>query len=237
MLTAVVVEDSALARQELLYLLGQFDFVSVIGEAEDVSTGISVISSLEPDIVFMDIDLPGGNAFDILRNIDVTSSIIFTTAFDRFALDAYDFNTLDYLLKPIKKARLAQALNKFKGVSGKPDTLATNLTAGSQFFVKDGDRNWMVKVDDVRYFSSVGNHTQLFFHEHRPIYHKALSKIERRLDTAVFFRISRSHIVNLNHIRRIEPWITGGLKIFLSCGAELEVSRRQALRLKQHLSL
>lgn len=238
MTTAVLVEDSELAREELRYLLSHFPFVQILAEAADVQSAILLVNHHDPDLVFLDIDLPGGNAFDVLQQIDATPAIIFTTAFDKFALEAYDYNTIDYLLKPIKSDRLSQALNKYLPTpSNEPEVSVAPLVSGSQFFIKDGDKNWIVKVDDVRYLTSVGNHTQIFFLNSRPIYHKALSKIEQRLDSSAFIRINRSQIVNLSYVVKVENWITGGLKIWLSCGTELEVSRRQTLKFKQRLSL
>lgn len=249
MINAIIVEDSELARLELKNLLQVHTNINIIAEADDVTSAIDIISTSSPDLVFMDIDLPGGNAFDILEKLEIVPAIIFTTAFDKFALDAFEFNTVDYLLKPIKKDRLAKALNKlmFKTNQtqidseqplGENSLTPDNLLSGdSQFFIKDGEHCWLIKISDVRYIEAIGNYSRIYFSTHAPMHYSSLQKIEKRLDPAIFFRINRQQLVNLHYVRSIEPWITGGLKITLSCGKELEVSRRQSNYFKQRLSL
>jgi len=238
MIKAVVIEDSELAKEELLHQLSSFEFIDVSGHAHDVPTAIELINISKPDLVFLDIDLPGGNAFDVLANIQCLPAVIFTTAYDKFALDAYNYNTIDYLLKPIKKERLTKAINKYRPVANHNQSNKSNtLKSGSQFFIKDGDNNWVVSINNVRYLCSVGNHTQIFFLDNRPIYNKPLNKIEERLEQQNFFRISRSHIVNIDYNTEVEPWVTEGLKIWLSCGTTLEGSRKQSLKFKQLYSM
>ena len=236
MINAIIVEDSELARLELKTLLKDYPEIVVIAEAEDVASAVKIISTTSADLVFMDIDLPGGNAFDILAQLQHVPPIIFTTAFDQFALDAFEFNTVDYLLKPIKKDRLDKALNKL--------TLKRNvkndeplLSGESQFFIKDGEKCWLIKVNDVRYIEAIGNYSRIYFSNQSPMYYSSLQKIELRLDAKQFFRINRQQLVNLKYVTSIAPWITGGLRLVLTCGAELDVSRRQANKFKQLMSL
>jgi two-component system LytT family response regulator len=242
MINTVIVEDSELARLELKNLLLAHPEINIIAEAEDVDSAVSIISEKSPDLVLMDIDLPGGNAFDILARLAVVPSLIFTTAFDNFALDAFEFNTVDYLLKPIKKERLAKALNKLlSNENTKIGEQAINsedlLSSDSQFFVKDGEKCWLIKVNDVRYIEAIGNYSRIHFSEHSPMHYSSIQKIEQRLNPKSFFRINRQELVNLNYIDSIEPWITGGLRLTLSCGKELDVSRRQSNNFKNLMAL
>lgn len=239
MINAVIVEDSELARLELINLLAAYPEINIIAQAEDVSSAVEIISATSPDLVFMDIDLPGGDAFDVLTQLELVPALIFTTAFDKFALDAFEFNTVDYLLKPIKTEHLARALNKFISKDKTPPVEKSEhtLSTNSQFFIKDGDRCWLIKVSDVRYIEAIGNYSRVYFSTHSPLHYSSLQKIEKRLDPTQFFRINRQQLVNLHYVTQIEPWITGGLKLTLACGQELEVSRRQANNFKQLMSL
>jgi two-component system LytT family response regulator len=239
MIKAVIVEDSELARLELKTLLQAHANIEVIAEAGDVRSAIDTLTETSPDLVFMDIDLPGGNAFDVLSELENVPPIIFTTAFENFALDAFEFNTLDYLLKPIKKDRLEKAINKLniQAKSENDSGIEDLLSGDSQFFIKDGEQCWLIKIRDVRYLEAIGNYSRIFFASHSPLHYSSLQKIEKRLDPKHFFRINRQQLVNLEYVDSIEPWVTGGLKITLSCGKELEVSRRQSNHFKQLMSL
>lgn len=239
-ITAVIVEDSELARLELEALLQAHNKINIVAQAWDVNSAVGEINLHKPDLVFMDIDLPGGTAFDILPKLTHMPKLIFTTAFDQFALQAFDHNTVDYLLKPIKPPRLAQAIDKLTGnqvenpqdVSNKP-----KLTQNQSFFVKDGEKCWVIKVQDLTYVESIGNYSKLFFNGQSAMHNMSLSAVEQRLDDTMFFKISRSHIVNINYIAHIEPWVTGGFQITLDTGVKLEVSRRQAVKFKQTITL
>ncbi|MEW6999165.1 LytR/AlgR family response regulator transcription factor [Colwelliaceae bacterium BS250] len=236
MINAVIVEDSELARLELKNLLLAHPEITIIGEAEDVDSAVALITKKSPDLIFMDIDLPGGNAFDILSRLTIIPALIFTTAFDNFALDAFEFNTVDYLLKPIKKQRLEKALNKLS--ANEHSEQAIDLLSGeSQFFIKDGDKCWLIKVNEVRYIEAIGNYSRIHFAQQSPMHYSSIQKIEQRLDPKIFFRINRQELVNLNYVKSIEPWVTGGLRLTLTCGTELDVSRRQANNLKNLMML
>ncbi|MDG1752683.1 MAG: LytTR family DNA-binding domain-containing protein [Thalassotalea sp.] len=240
MINTIIVEDSELARLELKNLLLAHPEINIIAEAEDVDSAVSIISEKSPDLVLMDIDLPGGNAFDVLARLTIIPPLIFTTAFDNFAVDAFEFNTVDYLLKPLKKERLAKALNKLlsNASTKEQSSNAVELLSGdSQFFVKDGEKCWLIKVNDVRYIEAIGNYSRIHFAEQSPMHYSSIQKIEQRLDPKKFFRINRQELVNLNYIVAIEPWITGGLRLTLTCGKELDVSRRQSNNFKSLMAL
>jgi len=238
MIKTIIVEDERLAREELKKLLSNFPEINVIDEAANVSEGIKKIDALKPDLIFLDIQMPGGkNGFDLLEVIDHIPNVIFTTAHDEFALKAFEVNALDYLTKPIDTDRLEDSILKVKKEMGQEDVIEHKLSAKDKVFVKDGERCWFVKIGNVRYFESAGNYSKVFFDKYNPLILKSLSALEERLDEKQFFRANRKHIINLEFIKNIHPHFNGGLKVELSCGATIEVSRRQAAKFKDRMAL
>lgn len=244
---ALVIDDERLARKELINLLTGLDDVEVVGEAVNVDDAKEKILALNPDVIFLDIQMPEKTGFDLLAELEAVPNVIFTTAYDEFALKAFEVNALDYLLKPIDPARLAEAITKLKtkingnSSSKTEETPAEEkekkLTLEDQVFVKDGDRCWFVKLENVRLFESDGNYIKVYFDNNKPMIHKSLNALDERLDEKSFFRASRKHIVNLSWVEGIEPWFNGGLVVTLKGGDRIEVSRRQAARFKDMMSL
>ncbi len=234
MIDAVIIEDSELARFELEHQLKAHPQVRLVGQAGDVDSGVALIERETPRLAFLDIDLPGGNAFVLLERLVHVPQIIFTTAYEHFALRAFDVNTIDYLLKPIEPARLARAIAK---LDHEPEPAPTARSPDAPIYVKDAERCWLVKPREIRLIEAVGNYSRLYFGAHSPMVYRALGAIEAQMDPAVFFRASRSHLVNLNYVEQITPWTNGGLQLTLKGGGDVEVSRRQSLRLKELLSL
>jgi two-component system LytT family response regulator len=221
-------------------MLGEFSDVEIIGEAANAAEGIEKIETLNPDLVFLDIQMPGKTGFDMLGMIDKAPHVIFVTAYDEYALKAFEVNALDYLMKPVEPQRLAEALLKVRQKNEEELTSYTNrsiLSEHDQVFVKDGERCWFVKLSDVRLFESVGNYAKVFFGTNKPLILKSLNSLEERLDEKVFFRANRKHIVNMRMIEKIEPYFNGGLLIDLAGGEKIEVSRRQAVKFKEMMSL
>jgi two-component system LytT family response regulator len=237
---AVIIDDERLARNELKKLLLEFPEVEVIGEAANANEGIEKIESLNPDLVFLDIQMPGKSGFDMLTQIERAPHVIFVTAYDEYALRAFEVNALDYLMKPVEPKRLADALLKVRQ-KDEEELLSYNnrglLHENDQVFVKDGERCWFVKLADVRLFESVGNYAKVFFGTNKPLILKSLNALEERLDDKVFFRANRKHIINLRMIDKIEPYFNGGLLLDLAGGEKIEVSRRQAVKFKEMMSL
>ncbi|HEX7457404.1 MAG TPA: response regulator [Ginsengibacter sp.] len=237
---AIIIDDERLARNELKKLLQEFPDVEVIGEAANANEGIEKIESLNPDLVFLDIQMPGKSGFDMLTQIERAPHVIFVTAYDEYALKAFEVNALDYLMKPVEPKRLADALLKVKQ-KDEEELLSYNnrglLHENDQVFVKDGERCWFVKLSDVRLFESVGNYAKVFFGNNKPLILKSLNALEERLDDKVFFRANRKHIINLRMIDKIEPYFNGGLLLDLIGGEKIEVSRRQAVKFKEMMSL
>ncbi len=239
---AIIIDDERLARAELRKLLQEFPEVEVIDEAANAEEGLAKIDSLHPDLIFLDIQMPGKTGFDMLAQLERAPQVIFTTAYDEFALKAFEVNALDYLLKPVEPKRLADAIHKLHGeVKELKSTgeFVNNSILGEhdQVFVKDGERCWFVKLSDIRLFESVGNYAKVFFGPNKPLILKSLNALEERLDEKFFFRANRKHIVNLRLIEKIEPYFNGGLLLELKGGEKIEVSRRQTVKFKEMMSL
>jgi two-component system, LytTR family, response regulator len=240
---AIIVDDERLARNELKKLLQDFSDIEVIGEAGNVEEGIQKIENLNPELIFLDIQMPGKTGFDLLAELDKTPMVIFTTAYDEYALKAFEVNALDYLLKPVEPKRLADAIQKLHMQEERENSFASGfvnrglLGESDQVFVKDGERCWFVKLSEIRLFESVGNYAKVFFSTNKPLILKSLNALEERLDEKVFFRANRKHIVNLRMIDKIEPYFNGGLLLELKGGEKVEVSRRQTVKFKEMMSL
>jgi two-component system, LytTR family, response regulator len=240
MLKVILIDDERLARSELKRLLQEFPDVEVIGEAANANEGLEKIEALNPDLIFLDIQMPGKTGFDMLTQLEKAPHVIFVTAYDEYALKAFDVNAMDYLMKPVDPKRLADALLKVHQ-KDEEELLSYNnrglLGEHDQVFVKDGERCWFVKLSDVRLFESVGNYAKVFFGNNKPLILKSLNALEERLDEKVFFRANRKHIINLRMIEKIEPYFNGGLLLDLIGGEKIEVSRRQAVKFKEMMSL
>jgi two-component system LytT family response regulator len=225
---ALIVDDEPLARRELRRLLAQHPAVQVVGEAGNIDEARARIEELSPDIVFLDIQMPGGTGFDLLAQLDRVPRIVFTTAFDQYAVKAFDVNALDYLLKPIEPERLATALRKLQGNPGAANADATRDAPLEQLFIRDGPRCWFVPLREVSLFSSEGNYVRLLWGQERPLLGRSLVALEAKLDPQRYFRANRSQVVNLDFIETVELGDGGRLHVQLRGGQEIEVSRRQA---------
>lgn len=237
---ALIVDDERLARTELRRLLTPFKDINIVGEAVNADDALAKITQLNPDLIFLDIQMPGKNGFELLEELDSVPTVVFTTAYDEYALKAFDYNAMDYLLKPIEPKRLEDTVKRLieKHKKEQIETeLSPSLKEDDQVFVKDGDRCWFVRLSTVRLFESEGNYVRLYFEDNKPLILRTLNYLDERLDNKAFFRANRKHIVNLKWIESIEPWLNGGLLVKLKGGNKIEVSRRQAIKFKDMLSL
>ena len=240
---AIIIDDERLARNELKKLLSEFPDIEVVGEAANAAEGIEKIESLSPDLIFLDIQMPGKTGFDMLMELERAPHVIFTTAYDEFALKAFEVNALDYLMKPVEPKRLADAIHKLQQAEEKELAAAmVGMNRGmlgehDQVFVKDGERCWFVKLGEVRLFESVGNYAKVYFGPNKPLILKSLNALEDKLDERIFFRANRKHIINMRMIEKVEPYFNGGLLLDLKAGEKIEVSRRQAVKFKEMMSL
>lgn len=227
---ALIVDDERLARVELRRLLAAHPEVEIAGEARGPEEALDLISSLSPDLLFLDIQMPGMTGFELLERLEDVPQVIFTTAYDAYAIRAFEVNALDYLMKPIAPARLAAALARVRPTRPSRSRL-------EQVFVRDGEKCWIVRLADVFLMESEGNYTRLCFGNDRPLIRRSLSSLEDQLDPAVFFRANRKQIVNLKWVEQTAIGIGGVLAVTLRGGREIEISRRAAARLKEIMSL
>ncbi len=241
---AIIIDDERLARTDLRKMLQEFPEIEVVDEAANADEGIQKIESHNPDLIFLDIEMPGKKGFEMLAELDHAPHVIFTTAYNEYALKAFEVNALDYLMKPVEPKRLADAIEKLRklnnGYSNREQTSAASqkvLGENDQVFVKDGERCWFVRLGDVRLFESVGNYAKVFFGTNKPLILKSLNALEERLDDKVFFRANRKHIINLRMIEKVESYFNGGLLLELKGGDKIEVSRRQTVKFKEMMSL
>jgi two-component system, LytTR family, response regulator len=237
MTNAIIVEDSRLARVELKNLLQQHPDITLLAEFEEADSAIPIIEQQKPDLLFLDIQMPGKNGFELLDTLQYQPAVIFTTAYDHYAVRSFEYDAIDYLMKPIEPARLAQAIQRAQQRLGQPGEVATKLEQNSSVFVKDGEQCWMLELTKVVHFTSAGNYTEVHFDGHRPLVHKSLNQLEQRLPEQLFFRANRQQIINIKKIASVELTVTGTLELIMQDGTALEVSRRHSTRFKQLLSL
>jgi two-component system LytT family response regulator len=240
---SIIIDDERLARNEPKKLLQNHNDIEVIEEVANVDEGIEKIEMYHPELIYLDIQMTGKTGIDLLDQVEKTPKVIFTTAYDEYAIKAFEVNALDYLLKPIEPKRLADAVAKLQdelfkeklGLNGQPNR--GRLTENDQVFVKDGERCWFVKLGEIRLFASVGNYAKVYSGNNKTLILKSLNALEDRVDDTMFFRANRKQIINLRWIEKIEPYFNGGLLIALKGGEKVEVSRRQTVKFKEMMSL
>jgi two-component system LytT family response regulator len=236
---AIIIDDERLARQELKSLLADHKDIEIVGECSNAEDAKEKINQLKPDVLFLDIQMPGKTGLELIEEISALPEVIFVTAYDEFALRAFEVNAIDYLLKPVSKERLNDALKKLfakEEKDVKKDSLVP-FADEDMVFVKDGDKCWFVKLSNIRLFESEGNYVRVLFDSNRPLILRSLNNLDTRLNPKTFFRASRKHIINLKWIETIETWFNGGLMVKLKGGEQVEISRRQAVKLKDLMSL
>ena len=239
-ITAVIVEDSRLARNELKELIKEYPNINLVGEAENVDDGVILIEKIKPDLLFLDINMPEKDGFQLLEELDEVPIVIFTTAFDEYAIKSFEYNALDYLMKPINSSRFDIAIEKIKrriNSNINNQKYDKKLNSNSQIFIKDGEQCWLVKIADIYLFEIVGNYTRVYFNHNKPLLYKSLNQIEEKLPSTSFFRVNRQQIINTSHIENVTPWFSGKLKLKLTNNKTVEISRRQSQSFKELLSI
>jgi len=229
MMRVLIVDDERLARAELRRMLATRPGITIVGEAANAAEAAQQVAALQPDLLLLDVQMPGGSGFDLLDALDDPPEVIFTTAFDQYALQAFEASALDYLMKPIEPQRLAAALERAAvrlGLAPMPSAAPRKL------FIRDGERCWFVRLEDIRLFESEGNYTRLYFEGATPLMARSLLQLEQRLDPQQFFRANRRHIVNLAAVKGIENGEGGAMSLRIE-DMTVEVSRRRMAALKQ----
>lgn len=252
-LTAVVADDEQPARDELCYLLGQLEGVEVIGQAASGPEAVDTIVRLGPDVAFLDMQMPGLTGLEVVRQLHgsgATSAVVFVTAYDHRAVEAFEVNAVDYLLKPVEAQRLAQAVNRARGRRIDSPPLADQLdrlvrlmaTANrpAQVAVKVQERYILVQADEILYASVVDDSITIVTGQVSGTSNdRTLDELHARLDPATFWRVHRSHLVNINKIKEIVPWFSRNyiLRMKDAKATEIPVSRSQTRRLRDYLKL
>ncbi len=238
---ALLVDDERLARNELRRLLAVFPEIEIAGEATQTKQAREQMEALKPDLLFLDVQMPGETGMEFLESLEPpVPHVIFTTAYDEFAVKAFELNALDYLLKPVDPARLAAAVDRLPGLKLAPAPkrpAAGSLNASDKVFVREGEKCWFVEVGQIRLLESEGNYTRVHFGDAQPQLFRSLNAMEERLDPKFFFRANRRQIINISFIAGIEPWFSSGLLVQLKGGAKIELSRRQAQDFRERMSL
>jgi two-component system, LytTR family, response regulator len=233
---AMIVDDEPLARRELRRLLADFPWVEIIAEAGNVAEAATAIETHAPELLFLDIKMPGGSGFDLLARLEHVPRVIFTTAYDDHAVRAFEVNALDYLLKPVEPERLAGALARARGPAPSPSSPRQPQVV-ERLFIRDGARCWFVPLHEVSLIVAEGNYVRLHWREVRPLLGRPLSSLEERLDPQRFFRANRRQIINVEFIEAVEAGTSGQLHVQLRNGPEVEISRRQARVFKALMSV
>lgn len=236
---ALVIEDSRLAREGLVRMLAAYPQLEIVGAADHPEPALALIQEHRPEVLFLDIHMPGETGFSLLEKLDYSPKIIFTTAYSEHAIRSFDFNTIDYLLKPISRERLDIAIEKLQVNSPGSDgdnAPKNKLDISSKMLIKDGDKCFLVALQDIRYFESCKNYVRLFFGDTNAFVKKSMNAIESRLPTQDFLRANRQYIINLHQVRQLEEDVGDGYLVTMSDGKVIDISRRNAKHLKDLLS-
>ena len=241
----IIIDDERLAREELKSLLKDYHEIEIIDEAKNGEEGIQKIKEHKPDLIFLDINMPGLNGFEMIKHLEEIPRVIFVTAYDEYALKAFEVSALDYILKPVDPERLKEGIQKL--TSSEDDFVSSQqlvitrkdrvLNTSDKVFIKDGEKCWFIELSKVRMLESDGNYVKVYFDNFRPLILRSLNSFEERLDPEFFFRANRKYIINLKWVSSIENCFNGGLQVELREGEKVEISRRQAIRFKEMMSL
>ncbi|WP_212006038.1 LytTR family DNA-binding domain-containing protein [Chitinophaga sp. HK235] len=229
----VIVDDERAAREEIKRALQPYTDYTVAGEAKNVSAALELIRETQPDLLFLDVQMPGASGFDLLASLSEVPDVIFTTAYDAYAVKAFDNNALDYLLKPFRSERFAQAMDKHCNKCMERAALAGNNLSDKQLFIKEGDQCFFLKQGEIYLIESVDNYARIHFQGKQVLIKTSLNQLESRLDPASFFRINRSQIIHARYITRIVTIDGGRLQLTIHDSIQVEVSSRQSVKFKQ----
>ena len=246
----LVVDDEPLARERVMSLLQQESDVEIVGECSDGTQAVSAIQEQSPDLVFLDVQMPGCDGFEVIRNIgaDRMPTVVFVTAYDEYALQAFEVHALDYLLKPFGKDRFQQTLRHAREAleRRRAGDLGRRLLAlvhdikpepqrVERLVVKSGGRVFFLRTDEIDWIEAAGNYVRLHLGTESHLFRETMNRMESRLDTRRFARIHRSRIVNTERIKELQPWFNGDYVVILRDGTRLTLSRGYREKLQQRL--
>jgi len=233
----IIIDDERLAREEVKRALSNYPEFVVLGEAANVDEAIVLIEKERPDLIFLDIHMPEKSGFDLLEELAIVPEVVFTTAYDQYAVKAFEVNAIDYLVKPLRDERFAKSIEKVKATFAKREAKQDALPMHHKIFIKDGEKCFFIPLTDIRLIQSMDNYARLFFGDEKAMIKRSLNILGEKLDPTVFFRINRSQIINTQYIKEIHPHFNGKLQITLTSGESLEVSSRQSAKFKNWNSL
>ena len=231
-----LVDDELLALEELKVLLSPFEDLEIIGASDRVDQAIQECNELKPDLIFLDINMPGKDGFGFLESLEELKEVIFVTAYDQFAIKAFEVNALDYILKPVNPQRLAEAIQRFRAkqstnLSSSPED--GRLSAEKKIFIKDGEKCHFVQISKIYLLESEGNYVRVYYEKHKPLLHKSLTYLEQKLPEDLFFRANRQYMFNLDFVEQIEPYFNSTLLIILKSGHKIDLSQRQSAKFRE----
>lgn len=234
----LIIDDERLAREEVKRALKSHPEFNIIGEANHADEAKLLIEDLKPDILFLDIHMPGKSGFDLLEELTTVPDVVFTTAYDQYAVKAFEMNAIDYLVKPLRDERFSKTIEKLKVELSNRDTLEpTILPMHQKIFIKDGENCHFIPLTDIHFIESLENYARLYFGKEKAMIKRSLNLLAEKLDPKVFFRVNRSQIINIHYIKEIHPYFNNKLQITLTTGEKVEVSNRQSVRFKNWNSL
>lgn len=228
----VIVDDERSSREELKRALKFYEDFVLVGEAENADTAKDLIETEMPDLIFLDIQMPEKSGFDLLESLDKAPEVLFTTAYNEYAVQAFEVNALDYLLKPIREERFEKAIEKIRNIIKQKSDLSNAVTKEQKIFIKDGEKRFFIQLDEIYLIESLENYTRLYFQGKKALQRRSLRQWEELLDETIFFRINRTEIVNIKYILEVNQTSSGRLEIKLKTGELLEVSNRQSAKFK-----
>lgn len=233
----VLVDDEPLAIAELQSMLKNHDDIEVVTVCYDAKDALSKIQELKPQLLFLDINMPGKSGFDLLSELDEAPEVIFVTAYDQFALKAFDVNALDYILKPVNPDRLTEAITKVRKKFSESKTSDERLTIQKRIFIKDGEDCFFVPLSEIYFIESVGNYARVYYQDKKPLLHKSLNYLEEKLPEEFFFRASRQQMFNISFVKKIIPYFSNTLQVELQGGIKIDLSQRQSVKFKDKMGI
>ena len=234
----IIIDDERLAREEVKRALENYPEFEIVGEANNVDSAIILIDELNPDILFLDIHMPEKSGFDLLEELTTVPEVVFTTAYDQYAVKAFELNALDYLVKPLRDERFSKTIEKVKTELVKKEEHKTAvLPMNRKIFIKDGEKCFFIPLSEIYFIESIGNYVRLYFGNQKAMLKSSLSLLEQKLDATVFFRANRGQMLNVQFIKEIHPYFNNKLQITLNSGDKIDVSSRQSVKFKNWNSL